>query len=102
MRLFTALSPQQSEVAEVTSPILATTAVLAAVCVPTTLLGGLSGQFYQHFAHTIAISTALSAVHSLTLSPALAARGPGRGDDGLRRHRGPGPCTALAGDRRAM
>ena len=32
--LFTALSPQQSEVAEVTSPILATTAVLAAVCVP--------------------------------------------------------------------
>ena len=58
---------------EVTSPILAITAVLAAVFVPTALLGGLSGQFYQQFALTIAISTALSAINSLTLSPALAA-----------------------------
>ncbi|MDP1572605.1 MAG: multidrug efflux RND transporter permease subunit [Vicinamibacterales bacterium] len=58
---------------EVTSPILAITAVLSAVFVPTALLEGLSGQFYQQFALTIAISTALSAVNSLTLSPALAA-----------------------------
>jgi gold/copper resistance efflux pump len=58
---------------EVTSPILAITAVLAAVFVPTAFMGGLSGQFYQQFALTIAISTALSAVNSLTLSPALAA-----------------------------
>ena len=58
---------------EVTSPILAITAVLGAVFVPTALLDGLSGQFYRQFALTIAISTALSAVNSLTLSPALAA-----------------------------
>ncbi len=58
---------------EVTSPILAITAVLAAVFVPTAFMGGLSGQFYRQFALTIAISTVLSAINSLTLSPALAA-----------------------------
>jgi gold/copper resistance efflux pump len=58
---------------EVTSPILAITAVLSAVFVPTAFLGGLSGQFYRQFALTIAISTVLSAISSLTLSPALAA-----------------------------
>src|SRR5688572_14985100 len=58
---------------EVTSPILAITAVLSAVFVPTAFMGGLSGQFYRQFALTIAISTVLSAVNSLTLSPALAA-----------------------------
>jgi gold/copper resistance efflux pump len=58
---------------EVTSPILVITAVLAAVFVPTAFLSGLSGQFYQQFALTIAISTVLSAINSLTLSPALAA-----------------------------
>ena len=58
---------------EVTTPILAITAVLGAVFVPTALLDGLSGQFYRQFALTIAISTALSALNSLTLSPALAA-----------------------------
>ena len=69
-------SPRDAALAamnEVTGPILAITAVLAAVFVPTAFLGGLSGQFYQQFALTIAISTALSAVNSLTLSPALAA-----------------------------
>ncbi|HEY8579523.1 MAG TPA: efflux RND transporter permease subunit, partial [Beijerinckiaceae bacterium] len=34
---------------------------------------GLTGQFYRQFALTIAISTVISAVNSLTLSPALAA-----------------------------
>jgi gold/copper resistance efflux pump len=58
---------------EVTAPILAITAVLGAVFIPTALLDGLSGQFYRQFALTIAISTALSALNSLTLSPALAA-----------------------------
>jgi gold/copper resistance efflux pump len=57
---------------EVTSPILAITAVLSAVFIPTAFLGGLSGQFYRQFALTIAISTVLSAINSLTLSPALA------------------------------
>ncbi|MFW2116208.1 efflux RND transporter permease subunit, partial [Acinetobacter geminorum] len=31
-----------------------------------------TGQFYKHFAMTIAISTVISAFNSLTLSPALA------------------------------
>jgi hydrophobe/amphiphile efflux-1 (HAE1) family protein len=59
---------------EVTGPIVAITSVLVAVFVPTALLGGLTGQFYQQFALTIAISTIISAINSLTLSPALAAR----------------------------
>ena len=37
-------------------------------------LSGVTGQFYKQFAVTIAISTVISAVNSLTLSPALAAR----------------------------
>ncbi|MBA1158774.1 efflux RND transporter permease subunit [Microvirga mediterraneensis] len=56
---------------EVTGPIIAITSVLAAVFIPTAFLSGLQGAFYQQFALTIAISTVLSAVNSLTLSPAL-------------------------------
>jgi gold/copper resistance efflux pump len=70
------LAPRQAALAamkEVTGPILAITAVLAAVFIPTAFMGGLSGQFYRQFAMTIAISTVLSALNSLTLSPALAA-----------------------------
>ncbi|HEJ7834177.1 multidrug efflux RND transporter permease subunit [Serratia marcescens] len=57
---------------EVTGPIVAITSVLAAVFVPTAFLSGLQGEFYRQFALTIAISTLLSALNSLTLSPALA------------------------------
>ncbi|WP_284617238.1 efflux RND transporter permease subunit [Aquabacterium humicola] len=74
--LRTGRSPRDAALAamrEVTGPILAITAVLAAVFVPTAFMGGLTGQFYRQFALTIAISTLLSAVNSLTLSPALAA-----------------------------
>ncbi|MBU0883652.1 MAG: efflux RND transporter permease subunit, partial [Gammaproteobacteria bacterium] len=58
---------------EVTGPIVATALVLCAVFIPTAFISGLSGQFYQQFALTIAISTVISAFNSLTLSPALAA-----------------------------
>lgn len=58
---------------EVTSPIVATALVLIAVFVPTAFISGLTGQFYSQFALTIAISTAISAFNSLTLSPALSA-----------------------------
>ncbi|HBD32381.1 MAG TPA: multidrug efflux RND transporter permease subunit, partial [Cupriavidus sp.] len=58
---------------EVTSPILATTAVLAAVFIPSVFLSGLQGEFYRQFALTIAISSILSTVNALTLSPALSA-----------------------------
>ena len=56
---------------EVTGPIVATTLVLLAVFVPIAFISGLTGQFYQQFALTIAISTVISAFNSLTLSPAL-------------------------------
>ncbi|WP_137128100.1 efflux RND transporter permease subunit [Roseomonas sp. HF4] len=57
---------------EVTGPIVAITSVLAAVFVPAAFLSGLQGEFYRQFAVTIAVSTVLSAINSLTLSPALA------------------------------
>ncbi len=57
---------------EVTGPIVAITSVLSAVFIPSAFLSGLQGEFYRQFALTIAISTILSAINSLTLSPALA------------------------------
>jgi multidrug efflux pump len=59
---------------EVSGPIIAIALVLCAVFVPTAFVSGLSGQFYRQFALTIAISTVISAINSLTLSPALASR----------------------------
>jgi multidrug efflux pump len=58
---------------EVSGPIVAIALVLVAVFVPLAFISGLTGQFYRQFAVTIAISTVISAVNSLTLSPALAA-----------------------------
>ncbi len=58
---------------EVSGPIIAIALTLVAVFVPLAFIRGLSGQFYKQFALTIAISTVISAVNSLTLSPALAA-----------------------------
>ncbi|GDY11531.1 resistance-nodulation-cell division (RND) multidrug efflux transporter MexF [Planctomycetota bacterium] len=58
---------------EVSGPIIATALVLCAVFIPTAFISGLTGQFFQQFALTIAISTVISAFNSLTLSPALAA-----------------------------
>ncbi len=69
-------SPRQAAIKamdEVTGPIIAITSVLAAVFIPSAFLSGLQGEFYRQFALTIAISTILSAINSLTLSPALAA-----------------------------
>ncbi len=70
------LSPREAAkraMSEVTSPIIATALVLCAVFVPTAFISGLTGQFYKQFAITIAISTVISAINSLTLSPALCA-----------------------------
>jgi multidrug efflux pump len=58
---------------EVSGPIIAIALVLVAVFVPLAFISGLTGQFYKQFAVTIAISTVISAINSLTLSPALAA-----------------------------
>jgi multidrug efflux pump len=56
---------------EVAGPIIATTLVLCAVFIPTAFVPGLTGQFYRQFAITIAISTLISSINSLTLTPAL-------------------------------
>ncbi|MFK7839510.1 MAG: efflux RND transporter permease subunit [Bdellovibrionales bacterium] len=58
---------------EVTGPIIATSLVLAGVFIPIAFISGLTGQFYQQFALTIAIATFISTFNSLTLSPAMAA-----------------------------
>src|SRR5690606_16012859 len=57
---------------EVSGPIIAIALTLTAVFVPLAFISGLTGQFFRQFALTIAISTVISAVNSLTLSPALA------------------------------
>lgn len=58
---------------EVSGPIIAITLVLASIFVPLAFLGGVTGEFYRQFAVTIAVSVGISAINSLTLSPALSA-----------------------------
>lgn len=57
---------------EVGTAVVAISLVLIAVFVPTAFIPGISGQFYRQFAVTIAVATGISAINSLTLSPALA------------------------------
>jgi hydrophobe/amphiphile efflux-1 (HAE1) family protein len=57
---------------EVGGALVSIALVLCSVFVPTAFLGGISGQFFQQFAVTIAVATAISCFCSLTLSPALA------------------------------
>ncbi len=73
---------------EVSGPIIAIALGLVAVFVPLAFISGLTGQFYRQFAVTIAISTVISAINSLTLSPALTAlllRGHDQPKDALTR-----------------
>ena len=58
---------------EITGPIVGVVLVLLAVFIPTMLISGISGQLYKQFALTIAASTVLSGINSLTLTPALCA-----------------------------
>ncbi|MGB0719679.1 MAG: efflux RND transporter permease subunit [Bdellovibrionales bacterium] len=58
---------------EVTGPIIATSLVIAGVFIPIAFISGLTGMFYKQFALTIVIATFISALNSLTLSPAMAA-----------------------------
>src|SRR5277367_1916551 len=59
---------------EVGGALVSIALVLCAVFVPTAFLGGISGQFFQQFAVTIAVATGISCFCSLTLSPALASQ----------------------------
>ena len=70
------LSPREAAhktMDEVGAAVISISLVLLAVFIPTAFIPGISGQFYQQFAVTIAVSTIISAFNSLTLSPALSA-----------------------------
>ena len=67
------LAAARAAMSEVTGPIVATSAVLGAVFIPVAFLPGVTGRLYNQFALTIAISIAISAFNSLTLTPALCA-----------------------------
>ncbi len=58
---------------EVGGALISIALVLCAVFVPAAFIPGISGQFFRQFAVTIAASTVISLVVSLTLSPALCA-----------------------------
>jgi HAE1 family hydrophobic/amphiphilic exporter-1 len=57
---------------EVSAPVIGIALILSAVFIPVAFISGLTGQMYQQFALTIAISVLLSAFSALSLSPALA------------------------------
>jgi HAE1 family hydrophobic/amphiphilic exporter-1 len=70
------LSPKEASfkaMEEVSGPVMAIAIILAAVFVPTAFIPGITGQLYQQFAVTIAVSVILSAFNALSLSPALCA-----------------------------
>ncbi len=70
------LSPHDATIKamdEVSGPVVAIALILAAVFIPTAFVPGITGQLYQQFAVTIAISVIFSAFNALTLSPALSA-----------------------------
>ena len=58
---------------QVSGPVIATTLVLLATFIPVTFMPGISGEIYNQFAVTIAISVIISSLNALTLSPALCA-----------------------------
>jgi multidrug efflux pump len=57
---------------EITGPILAITLVLSSVFIPCCFLAGVSGQFFRQFAVTIAVSTIISAINAITMTPSRA------------------------------
>ena len=70
------LSPREAAhrtMDEVGGALVAIALVLSAVFIPASLISGIQGQFYRQFAVTIAASTLISCLVSLTLSPALCA-----------------------------
>jgi HAE1 family hydrophobic/amphiphilic exporter-1 len=65
------LEAAQKAMALITAPIVTITLVLAAVFVPVAFIPGMTGRLYNQFALTIVFSFLLSAVNSLTFSPAM-------------------------------
>ena len=57
---------------EVTGPIVAVGLVLCAVFVPCAFISGITGLFFHQFAVTIAVSTVISAINAVTMTPSRA------------------------------
>ena len=57
---------------EITGPIIAITLALSSVFIPCCFIAGITGQFFRQFAVTIAVSTIISAVNALTMTPSRA------------------------------
>src|SRR2546423_2081686 len=69
------LSPRDAArkaMTEVGGALVAIALRVCSVFIPTAFISGITGQFFRQFALTIAVSTAISALNSLSLSPALA------------------------------
>ncbi|MDR1677435.1 MAG: efflux RND transporter permease subunit, partial [Deltaproteobacteria bacterium] len=58
---------------EVASPVIAIVLVLAAVFIPVSFVGGLTGEMFKQFGLTIALSVAISGLVALTLTPVMCA-----------------------------
>ncbi|GGF21261.1 multidrug efflux RND transporter permease subunit [Aliidongia dinghuensis] len=70
------MSPREAAIRsmdEVGGALVAIALVLSSVFIPAAFIPGISGQFFRQFAVTIAASTVISLLVSLTLSPALCA-----------------------------
>src|SRR4051812_33936708 len=65
------LEATRAAMAEITTPIVTITLVLAAVFVPVAFIPGLTGRLYNQFAMTIVFSFVFSAFNSLSFSPAM-------------------------------
>ena len=70
------LAPREATIKamqQVSGPVIAVGLVLSAVFLPCAFITGITGLFFRQFALTIAVSTIISTLNSLTLSPALTA-----------------------------
>ena len=65
------LEATRAAMAEITTPIVTITLVLAAVFVPVAFMPGMTGKLYNQFAMTIVFSFVFSAFNSLSFSPAM-------------------------------
>lgn len=74
-QIATGLDPRTATIKamdEITGPVLAITLVLSAVFIPCCFLGGITGQFFRQFAVTISVSTIISAINAITMTPSRA------------------------------
>lgn len=75
-RIHEGLAPKQAaheSMREISGALIAIALVLSSVFIPAAFVPGITGAFFKQFALTIATATVISAIVSLTLSPALSA-----------------------------